>query len=57
MPIASPKGGKYYISKEVNIEEEVQTVFLEFLVNGITNLYYYRGEGQLRRLSGDPAQN
>lgn len=39
------EGGKYYISKQVNIEDEEQTVFLEFLVNGISNLYYYRGEG------------
>lgn len=38
-------GGKYYISKEVDINEEEQTVFLEFLVNGITKLYYYRGVG------------
>lgn len=39
------EGGKYYISKEVHIDDEDQTVFLEFLVNGISNLYYYRGEG------------
>jgi len=38
-------GGKYYISKEVIINKKSQTVFLEFLVNGISNLYYYRGEG------------
>jgi hypothetical protein len=37
--------GKYYISKEVNILEENRMVFLEFLLDGISNLYYYRGEG------------
>lgn len=37
-------GGKYYISKELQIDEEERSVFLEFLVNGISNLYYYRGE-------------
>lgn len=41
-------GGKYYISKEVNINEELRLVYLEFLVNGISNLYYYRGEGSDR---------
>jgi len=41
-------GGKYYISKEVNIQDTAQTVFLEYLVNGISNLYYYRGQGMER---------
>lgn len=38
-------GGKYYVSREVLINQEVQKVFLEFLVEGISNLYYYRGAG------------
>jgi len=38
-------GGKYYIAREVKIHDEIRTVFLEYLVNGIANLYYYRGEG------------
>lgn len=37
--------GKYYISHEVLVKGEAREVFLEFLVNGISNLYYYRGEG------------
>jgi hypothetical protein len=47
--------GKYYISKEITVKEETQEVFLEFLVNGISNLYYYRGEGSDRYFleSGD----
>ncbi len=34
--------GKFYISKQINTGDEEKTVFLEFLVNGITNLYFYR---------------
>jgi hypothetical protein len=34
--------GKFYISKQINTGTEEKTVFLEFLVNGITNLYFYR---------------
>ncbi len=32
---------KYYVSKKVKTGDEEKQVFLEFLVNGITNLYYY----------------
>lgn len=42
------ESGTYYISKEVKINNEDQVVFLEYLVNGISKLYYYRGEGQDR---------
>ena len=42
------ENGTYYISKEVKINNEDQEVFLEYLVNGISKLYYYRGEGQDR---------
>jgi hypothetical protein len=41
-------GGKYYISREIPLQEETQTVFLEYLVNGISDLYYYRGQAQGR---------
>ncbi len=41
-------GGKYYISREIPLQEEAQTVFLEYLVNGISDLYYYRGQAQGR---------
>lgn len=34
--------GKYYISQTINLQGEDKKVFLEFLVNGITNLYFYR---------------
>lgn len=34
--------GKYYISKQIKTGTEEKTVFLEFLVDGITNLYFFR---------------
>ncbi|TCO08407.1 hypothetical protein [Natronoflexus pectinivorans] len=34
--------GKFYISKEINTEEVNDIVFVEFLLMGISNLYYYR---------------
>jgi hypothetical protein len=57
-------GGKYYVSMDLEIDQEERRVFLEFLVNGISNLYYYRGEatnkyflesaeGQFTELSND----
>ncbi|MDR0231116.1 MAG: hypothetical protein LBI82_03240 [Dysgonamonadaceae bacterium] len=36
--------GKYYVSREIQINETPQKVFLEFLVKGIMNLYYYEDE-------------
>ena len=33
--------GKYYVSREIRLNEKSQKVFLEFLVKGIMNLYYY----------------
>ena len=33
--------GKFYVTKSITIESEIKVVFLEFLVNGIVNLYYY----------------
>ncbi|MDR0231842.1 MAG: hypothetical protein LBI82_06955 [Dysgonamonadaceae bacterium] len=33
--------GKYYVSREVQLNGTPQKVFLEFLVKGIMNLYYY----------------
>jgi hypothetical protein len=32
---------KYYVSKKIAIEQQQDHVFLEFLVDGIVNLYYY----------------
>ena len=33
--------GKYYISKEIEIKGETLNVFVEYLVKGMMNLYYY----------------
>lgn len=35
-------GEKYYISKEVDLSDKKETVFLEFLVEGTANLYYLK---------------
>jgi hypothetical protein len=35
-------GGKYYVSKEILLNETERKVFLEFLVDGIIDLYYYK---------------
>lgn len=34
--------GKFYVSKQIKTDFEERTVFLEFLVDGITNLYFLR---------------
>lgn len=34
--------GKFYVSKEIGTHFGEKKVFLEFLVNGITNLYFFR---------------
>lgn len=36
--------GKYYVSRTVDIENVKRTVFLEFLVQGLLNLYYFPEE-------------
>jgi len=36
------ENGKYYISKEIDINDVKTQVFVEFLVDGISNLYFYR---------------
>lgn len=36
--------GKYYISKEILYNGEPRLVFLEYLVNGIADLFFYRSE-------------
>ncbi len=33
---------KYYVSKKVNTTDGEKHLFLEFLINGIANIYYYR---------------
>jgi hypothetical protein len=34
--------GKYYVSHLITINNETQQVFLEYLINGMMNLYYYK---------------
>jgi hypothetical protein len=34
--------GKYYITKKVNTGETEELIFLEYLVNGVVDMYYYR---------------
>jgi hypothetical protein len=36
------ENGKYYLSKEVEIDSLKKKVFLEYLVDGIVDLYYYK---------------
>jgi len=38
------KSGKYYVSREIRLNETPQRVFVEFLVKGIMNLYYYEDD-------------
>jgi hypothetical protein len=37
------EGSKYYVSKEISLDNKEMLVFLEYLVQGIVNLYYYKG--------------
>ncbi|MFO7756640.1 MAG: hypothetical protein R6V34_11725 [Bacteroidales bacterium] len=36
------ENGKYYITKEAPVNGDEQTLFLEYLVDGIADLYYFR---------------
>ena len=36
--------GKYYVSRNIKIDTTHINLFIEFLVNGIANLYYYKDE-------------
>lgn len=38
--------GKYYVSHEVTVDDITETVFLEYLVKGMVNLYYCNIKGQ-----------
>ncbi len=35
---------KYYVSRNISDDDAPKQVFLEYLVNGVANLYYYRDE-------------
>jgi len=35
-------GSKYYVSKEIETYDGIKTIFVEFLVKGTINLYFYR---------------
>lgn len=46
--------GKYYVSKEIAIRNDsAQLVFVEFLVQGLKNLYYYSEKGNSKYLIED----
>lgn len=34
--------GKYYVSKNIEVDGKTQTVFLEYLINGTVDVYFYR---------------
>ncbi|MDR0232146.1 MAG: hypothetical protein LBI82_08520 [Dysgonamonadaceae bacterium] len=36
--------GKYYVTKDINIDDQQQKVFLEYLIQGLVSLYFYPGE-------------
>lgn len=36
------ENGKYYVSMEVNVEGKMQRLFLEFLIHGKLDMFYYR---------------
>ena len=38
--------GKYYVSRKITIEGKDSTVFLEYLIHGLMNVYYYKSNGQ-----------
>lgn len=38
--------GKYYISRRVTIEDSELTIFLEYLIQGLMNVYYYKKNEQ-----------
>jgi hypothetical protein len=38
------ENGRYFISKSIELDTIQKTVFVEFLVNGVSNLYYYRND-------------
>ena len=40
------ENGKYYLSKDIVIDSLKKKIFLEYLVDGIVNLYYYKDPGR-----------
>jgi hypothetical protein len=38
------ESGKFYISKTIEINNVLQMVFLEYLIQGIMNLYFYKDD-------------
>lgn len=39
--------GKYYVARDIEIKNSTKRVFLEYLVKGVMNLYYYKDEDDL----------
>ncbi|NJK84854.1 MAG: hypothetical protein HC906_01615 [Bacteroidales bacterium] len=35
---------KYYISKSIEVDHELKILFLEYLINGVVDVYYYRDD-------------
>ncbi len=40
------ENGKYYVSKSIEVEGHKSEVFLEYLVKGLMNVYFYQKSGQ-----------
>ena len=45
--------GKYYVSKKIKVDEMESQVFLEYLIDGILDIYYYRENEKESYNSGD----
>jgi hypothetical protein len=46
-------GGKYYISKKVKIGNKTELLFLEYLINGVVDIFYYRNNGDNYLVNSD----
>src|SRR5690606_39207532 len=45
--------GKYYVSKPIMVDGIERTAFLEFLINGVVKIYYYKDKDDLYFLEKD----
>lgn len=45
--------GKYYVSKPIMVDGTERTAFLEFLINGVVKIYYYKDKDDLYFLEKD----
>lgn len=44
---------KYYISKAVDLDNETKQIFLEYLIDGVVDIFYYRDNGEHYLVSDD----